>query len=58
MHVAEEHYAAAVARLRAHGLDVVEHTFAMYSDSRAVYANDPDGNVVELWTWDVVNHLR
>ena len=26
--------------------------------SRAVYAEDPDGNVVELWTWDVANHLR
>jgi catechol-2,3-dioxygenase len=20
---------------------------------RAVYVHDPDGNVVELWTWDV-----
>ena len=24
---------------------------------RAVYVNDPDGNVVELWTWDVAGHL-
>ncbi len=25
---------------------------------RAAYVNDPDGNVVELWTWDVGTHLR
>ena len=28
------------------------------ADSRAAYVDDPDGNVVELWTWDVANHLR
>ena len=25
---------------------------------RAAYVTDPDGNVVELWTWDVSEHLR
>jgi catechol-2,3-dioxygenase len=25
---------------------------------RAAYVKDPDGNVVELWTWDVAGHLR
>ena len=25
---------------------------------RAAYVNDPDGNLVELWTWDVAGHLR
>ena len=24
---------------------------------RALYVDDPDGNVVELWTWDVARHL-
>ena len=24
---------------------------------RAAYVDDPDGNVVELWTWDVARHL-
>jgi catechol-2,3-dioxygenase len=57
MHLPEEHYDDAVTRLRAHGLDVEEHTFASYARSRAAYADDPDGNVVELWTWDVANHL-
>jgi catechol-2,3-dioxygenase len=58
LHLAEEHYDAAVERLRAHGLAVEQHTFAGYADSRAAYVDDPDGNVVELWTWDVANHLR
>jgi catechol-2,3-dioxygenase len=28
------------------------------SSGRALYVDDPDGNVVELWTWDVGEHLR
>ena len=28
------------------------------SHGRAAYVDDPDGNVVELWTWDVAEHLR
>jgi catechol-2,3-dioxygenase len=56
MHLAEADYDAAVARLRAHGLVTAEHAFE--GAGRAVYADDPDGNVVELWTWDVAEHLR
>ena len=58
LHLAEEHYDAAVARLRSQGLAIEEHSFATAPPSRAVYAEDPDGNTVELWTWDVGNHLR
>jgi catechol 2,3-dioxygenase-like lactoylglutathione lyase family enzyme len=58
MHLAEADYDAAVARLRAHGLPVAEQPFATRPRSRAAYADDPDGNVVELWTWDVAAHLR
>ena len=58
MHLAEADYDAAVARLRAHGLEIEEHRFDTYEASRAAYADDPDGNVVELWTWDVAWHLR
>jgi catechol 2,3-dioxygenase-like lactoylglutathione lyase family enzyme len=58
MHLAEEHYDAAVARLRDRGLDVGEHSFGGYGGSRAAYVDDPDGNVVELWTWDVAGHIR
>ena len=56
MHLDEAHYDAAVARLRSRGLVKDEHAFP--GAGRAVYADDPDGNVVELWTWDVAGHLR
>jgi catechol 2,3-dioxygenase-like lactoylglutathione lyase family enzyme len=58
MHLAEAHYDQAVRRLRAARLEVQEETFGGYSGSRACYVTDPDGNVVELWTWDVSEHLR
>ena len=46
-----------MAGLRERGQEVREIEF---SDSygRAAYVDDPDGNVVELWTWDVAEHLR
>jgi catechol 2,3-dioxygenase-like lactoylglutathione lyase family enzyme len=50
MHVAEEDYDAAVLRLREQGLDPHEERFEE-TDTRAAYVTDPDGNVVELWTW-------
>jgi catechol 2,3-dioxygenase-like lactoylglutathione lyase family enzyme len=58
MHIADADYDAAVARLKERGALTEEHTFGAYQHSRAAYATDPDGNVVELWTWDVANHLR
>jgi catechol 2,3-dioxygenase-like lactoylglutathione lyase family enzyme len=57
MHVPPERYEAAVAALRDRGQDVEEHAFPAYEQSRAAYVTDPDGNVVELWTYDVANHL-
>ena len=58
MHIPEERYDAAIEHLRALGQDVSEHAFLGYGGSRALYVDDPDGNVVELWTWDVARHLR
>jgi catechol-2,3-dioxygenase len=58
MHVPAEAFDAAVARLGEHGQDVEVHDFGGYDYSRAVYVTDPDGNVVELWTWDVARHLE
>lgn len=48
MHVDESDYDAAVRHLRERGLDPHEEDFG---DTRAAYVTDPDGNVVELWTW-------
>jgi len=58
LHIGDEDYDAAVARVRAHGLEPEEHRFGLYDESRAAYVTDPDGNVVELWTWDVAGHLE
>jgi len=56
MHIAESDYDRAVELLRARGEEVQELAFD--GAGRAAYATDPDGNVVELWTWDVAEHLR
>jgi catechol 2,3-dioxygenase-like lactoylglutathione lyase family enzyme len=58
MHLAEADYDAAVARLREHGYEPEEHRFEGYDASSAAYVTDPDGNVVELWTWEVARHLE
>jgi catechol-2,3-dioxygenase len=50
LHIAEEDYHAAVERLREQGYDPHEEDFQ--ENGRAAYVTDPDGNVVELWTWD------
>ncbi|HEX2234622.1 MAG TPA: VOC family protein [Thermoleophilaceae bacterium] len=56
MHIDEAEYDGAVARLRSRGQEVQETEFD--GAGRAAYVTDPDGNVVELWTWDVAQHLR
>jgi catechol 2,3-dioxygenase-like lactoylglutathione lyase family enzyme len=56
MHVPADRYDAAAAHLRAQGQDVREEVFGP-DHGRALYVDDPDGNVVELWTWDVARHL-
>ena len=56
MHIGESEYDAAVSALRERGAEVEEIAFD--GAGRAAYVTDPDGNVVELWTWDVAEHLR
>jgi catechol 2,3-dioxygenase-like lactoylglutathione lyase family enzyme len=56
MNIAEEDYDSAVSRLRSRGQEVQETEFE--GAGRAAYVNDPDGHLVELWTWDVAGHLR
>jgi catechol 2,3-dioxygenase-like lactoylglutathione lyase family enzyme len=57
MQIAEDDFDAAVAQLRERGQEVRVMTFGEHH-GRAAYVDDPDGNVVELWTWDVAGHLR
>jgi catechol-2,3-dioxygenase len=49
LHIPEDAYDAAVERLRDHGQELHEEDFE--ENGRAAYVTDPDGNVVELWTW-------
>jgi catechol 2,3-dioxygenase-like lactoylglutathione lyase family enzyme len=55
MKIAEEDYDGALERIRSQGLEVKEIAFE--GAGRSLYVDDPDGNVVELWTWDVGEHL-
>ena len=54
--IAEEDFDAAVAALRERGQEV--EVIGFDTHGRAAYVDDPDGNVVELWTWDVAEHLQ
>jgi len=57
MKIAEDDFDAAVAGIRELGQEVEVIAFSP-EYGRAAYVDDPDGNVVELWTWDVAEHLR
>jgi catechol-2,3-dioxygenase len=57
LHIDEDDYAAALVRLREHGYEPHEEDFEAEERGRAAYVSDPEGNVVELWTWDVAGHL-
>jgi catechol 2,3-dioxygenase-like lactoylglutathione lyase family enzyme len=57
MHLPEKHFDAAVERLRARGYEPELVSFEEDGRGRAAYVTDPDGHVVELWTWDVAGHL-
>jgi catechol 2,3-dioxygenase-like lactoylglutathione lyase family enzyme len=57
LHLAPQDYEAAVAPLRSDPAFLEEQRFPGADDSCAAYLRDPDGNVVELWTWDVGRHL-
>ena len=50
MHVDDADYDSVVERLRHAGLEPHEEQFEE-NGTRAMYVTDPDGHVVELWTW-------
>ena len=57
LHIADADFDAAVERLRSHGYEPEVVRFDDPDRGRALYVTDPDGNVVELWTFDVEAHL-
>ena len=48
---------AIVERLRSHGYQPQVVEFPT-DRGRAAYVDDPDGNVVEFWDWNVAEHLN
>jgi catechol 2,3-dioxygenase-like lactoylglutathione lyase family enzyme len=56
LHIEESDFSGAVERLRSLGQEGEQTAFE--GAGRAAYVTDPDGNLVELWTWDVAGHLR
>jgi catechol-2,3-dioxygenase len=57
MHIDDNDFERAVARLREHGYDPEIVSFDDDNRGRSLYVTDPDGNVVECWTWEVKGHL-
>jgi catechol 2,3-dioxygenase-like lactoylglutathione lyase family enzyme len=57
MQIAEEDFDDAVALLESRGQQVRTMAFGT-THGRAAYVEDPDGHLVEFWTWDVAGHLR
>jgi catechol-2,3-dioxygenase len=57
MHIDDKDFDAAAARLREHGYDPEIVSFDDDDRGRSLYVTDPDGNVVECWTWDAKGHL-
>ena len=57
-HVPEADFDAAVERLRQNGYEPEIIGFEDEDRGQAAYVEDPDGNVVEFWNWDVAGHLE
>ena len=49
-------YDAAVAQLRAHGVEVLERVLPDYGYRQAFF-RDPDGNVLEIGEWPPANDM-
>jgi len=57
LQIKDSDFDASVERLRLRGFEPKIVSFDDDQRGRAFYVTDPDGNVVEFWTWDVVEHL-
>ena len=57
MHIEDADFDDAVERVRRKGCESEVVSFDDDGRGRALYVTDPDGNVVEFWTWNVRGHL-
>jgi catechol 2,3-dioxygenase-like lactoylglutathione lyase family enzyme len=58
LRIGDDDFDPAVTRIRSKGIEPEIVFFNADDRGRALYVTDPDGNVVEFWTWDVSEHLR
>jgi len=58
LHIDGLAFDGAVQRLRDAGCKPAVYSLEDEGYGRAAYTPDPDGNIVELWTWNVRQHLR
>jgi catechol 2,3-dioxygenase-like lactoylglutathione lyase family enzyme len=56
LHIDDADFDALVQHLERTGHDVHIENFSD-GRGRAAYVTDPDGHVIEFWTWDVAGHL-
>src|SRR5215216_3663602 len=56
MQIADADFDATVALLEARGQTVKTAVFGT-THGRAAYVEDPDGHLVEFWTWDVAEQI-
>jgi catechol 2,3-dioxygenase-like lactoylglutathione lyase family enzyme len=52
-HIDDASFDDTVAQLERHGFNPAIESVEDEGRGRAAYVADPDGNVVEFWTWDV-----
>ena len=57
LNIDDADFDAAAERLRSKGYETEVVVFDDDDRGRALYVTDPDGNVVEFWTWHVRGHL-
>jgi catechol 2,3-dioxygenase-like lactoylglutathione lyase family enzyme len=59
LYVAQENFESTVQRIRDKGYKVLVWDHARYGHGRkhTMYVTDPAGHVVEIWPWDVAEHL-
>ena len=60
LHLPAESFDAAIERVRSHGIRVFVWDHSKYGKGRGMtaYFHDPAGHCIELWPWDVAEHMR
>jgi len=59
LHLPAEVFDAAIERVKSHGVDVFVWDHSGYGKGRGpnAYFHDPAGHCIELWPWEVSEHM-